>query len=326
MTATTIAYGALVLGGGASGSITMGVGSLRVDGTTTINAGATLGTAATPYTLDLRGSLLASTGTLIAPDLSAPTGIFFFSGAVWNTPTVFTHSSGLVDFGGLGTVTFGNNSTAFYNVQLDAGTVLDTSAANNYTFTTANNFVEWGTFNGNGSTVSHGGWLSLGALATYNATTATTTVTGNMESLGTFNALGGLFVLNGTAQTIDGSWTFWSFTKSVAVADTLTFENGETYTFGGNVTLNGAAGQLLTLQSDAGGSTFAFVMSAGAVKTNLDYLIVTDSDASGSDGTQKPINPTHSTDGGNTVAWFPSGTGDGIVDDFLLIMLEAGLG
>ena len=74
------------------------------------------------------------------------------------------------------------------------------------------------------------------------------------------------------------------------------------------MTLNGAAGQLLSILSDSAGDAFDFVMTATAVKTNLDYLSVKDSDASGSDATHKPILPTHSTDVSGNTDWFSSGT------------------
>ena len=95
------------------------------------------------------------------------------------------------------------------------------------------------------------------------------TIAGNLSNSDTFNCYSSLVTLNGTTQTLTGSWTFWSFTKSVGAADTLTFDNTGTYTFGGNVTLNGASGELLSLLSDSAGNAFDFVMSNGAVKTNL---------------------------------------------------------
>jgi len=133
------------------------------------------------------------------------------------------------------------------------------------------------------------------------------TIGGNLSNAGTFTAYTSLVTLNGTTQTLTGSWTFWSFTKSVAAADTLTFDNTGTYTFGGNVTLNGVSGQLLSIVSDSNGNAFDFVMSAGSVKTNLEWLSVKDSDASGSHATQKPIAPTDSTDVSGNTDWF-SGT------------------
>jgi hypothetical protein len=91
----------------------------------------------------------------------------------------------------------------------------------------------------------------------------------------------------------------------VAAADTLTFEAGQTTTIaaGGTVTLNGASGQLLTLASSTGSSAWNFTVNATATKA-ISYVTVSWSDASGSDASQKPIDPSNSTDGGNNTDWF----------------------
>jgi len=139
---------------------------------------------------------------------------------------------------------------------------------------------------------------------TLTCNTSTITVTGGITNTGTLTPGTSTFVLDGTAQSLTGSMTFWHFTKSVAATDKLTFDNTATYTFGGNVTLTGASGNLLSLASNSTGNAFDFVMSSGAVKTSLTYLAVTDSDASSSDATQKPIQPTNSTDVSGNTDWF----------------------
>jgi len=141
---------------------------------------------------------------------------------------------------------------------------------------------------------------------TFDTGVADLTITGNLSNAGTFTCNNSLVTLNGTTQTLTGSWTFWSFTKSVGTADTLTFDNTATYTFGGNVTLNGASGQLLSILSDSAGDAFDFVMSAGAVKTNLEYLSIKDSGASSSHVSQTPIAPTDSVDVSGNTDWFGS--------------------
>lgn len=147
--------------------------------------------------------------------------------------------------------------------------------------------------------------ITIDASTTLAGATFTITASGDIDNQGTYTANTSTFIMNGANKSITGSWTFWHFTKAVAVADILTFEDGETYTFGGNVTINGAVGQLLSLVSANPGTQWFFTMSAGSVKTNLSYLSVTDSDASNSDDT--PIDPSNSEDGGNNVDWFPSG-------------------
>jgi hypothetical protein len=134
----------------------------------------------------------------------------------------------------------------------------------------------------------------------------TLSFSGDWVRNGTWTATGSA-ILTGTSQTIYDSNTWKNFTKSVAAADTLTFEASTTQTFTGQVTLNGASGQLLSLVSDNPGTIWNFTMNAGASKGTMQYLSVTDSDATGSDASHKPIKPTNSTDGGNTLAWFAKG-------------------
>ena len=129
------------------------------------------------------------------------------------------------------------------------------------------------------------------------------TVGGNFTNLDTFTARNGTVTLDGTGQSILGSTTFYNLTKSVAAAETLTFQAGQTTTINGTVTLNGAAANLLSLRSDSPGTRWNFNVSAGATKA-IDYVDVQDSDASGSDPSQLPITPTNSVDSSNNVFWF----------------------
>ena len=129
-------------------------------------------------------------------------------------------------------------------------------------------------------------------------------VGGNFSNFDTFTARSGTVTFDGTDQSILGSTTFYNLTKSVAAAETLTFQAGQTTTINGTVTLNGAAGNLLSLRSDSPGSQWIFNVTAGATKA-IDYVDVQDSDAGGSDASQLPIGPTNSVDSGNTIDWFP---------------------
>jgi len=129
------------------------------------------------------------------------------------------------------------------------------------------------------------------------------TLGGNFRNVSTFTARNGTVTFDGTGQSILGSTTFYNFTKSVAVADTFTFLATDTTTINGTVTLNGAAGNLLSLRSDTPGTRWNFIVTAGATKV-IDYVDVQDSDASGSDASHRPIGPTNSVDSGNTIDWF----------------------
>lgn len=153
-----------------------------------------------------------------------------------------------------------------------------------------------------------GGNVTINAGGELEATTGTLTFSGTTwTNNGTFTHKDGTVVFDGTGQEIDGSNTWYHFTKAVAVADTLTIDNTSTQTLEKNVTLNGVVGQLLSLVSDSVGDAFNFTMAAGAVKTKLDYLSVKDSDASGSDAAHKPILPTNSVDVSGNTDWFSSG-------------------
>lgn len=82
---------------------------------------------------------------------------------------------------------------------------------------------------------------------------ASTNVSGDWDNAGTFTHNNFGVTLDGTTQTITGDNTFATLTKTVGAADTLTFEGGSTTTVTQNLTLKGAAGQLLSLrgQGDA---------------------------------------------------------------------------
>ena len=82
-------------------------------------------------------------------------------------------------------------------------------------------------------------------------------------------------------------------------------DHGQTYTINNAVTLQGAAGQPITLAPSSAGTAWNFVLNAGAT-TTIENVTVSWSDASGSYSTQKPITPSNSTDGGNNIDWFPN--------------------
>ncbi|MGD9052771.1 MAG: SBBP repeat-containing protein, partial [Desulfobacterales bacterium] len=162
-----------------------------------------------------------------------------------------------------------------------------------------------GTFAGGSGAIDINGTLTIGGGA-FTATSGTLSVSGNFaHSAGTFTHNSGTVILDGSAQSISGSTTFNHFTKSVATAETLTFEAGSTQTFDGTVTLQGADSNLLALRSSSGGSQWGFTLNASATKA-LSYLDVQDSDASGSDESHKFLNPSDSIDSCNNIDWFPS--------------------
>jgi hypothetical protein len=164
-----------------------------------------------------------------------------------------------------------------------------------------------GTFDGGSAEISVNGTLTISG-------GSFTSTSGKMGISGDFSHASGAFVHNsglvgmvGTGQTISGSNDFYHFYKTVTTADTLTFEAGSTQTFAGTVNVQGASGNLLSLRSSSPGTRWNFTVNAGATKS-ISYVDVKDSDASGSDATHKPINPSNSIDSGNTIDWFPPPT------------------
>lgn len=167
---------------------------------------------------------------------------------------------------------------------------------------TTPNMESFGIFAGGNGAIDINGILVLSG-GSFTATSGNMSVAGNfVNSGGTFSHNNGTVTLNGTDQMISGSSTFYDLSKTTA-ADTLTFEAGSTQAIEGTVTLQGGAGNLLTLQSSSAGNHWSFSLASGAVK-DVSYVTVQDSDASGSDAGQKPINPGNSIDNGNNVDWF----------------------
>ena len=169
---------------------------------------------------------------------------------------------------------------------------------------TTPNMENLGAFNGGSGTMDINGTLTLSG-GSFTATSGTMSIAGDFaHPSGTFAHNSGTIILDGTGQIISGSTSFNNLTKTVTTADTLTFEAGSTQTIVGTVTLAGAEGNLLSLRSSSAGTRWNFTVNAGTTKT-ISYVDVQDSNASGSDATQKPINPTNSVNSGNTVDWFP---------------------
>ena len=78
-------------------------------------------------------------------------------------------------------------------------------------------------------------------------------LTGNWSNSGAFTPGTGTVTFNGTNQSISGATTFYNLTKNVTTATTLTFQNGSASktTITNTLNLQGASGQLLSLESDS---------------------------------------------------------------------------
>lgn len=139
--------------------------------------------------------------------------------------------------------------------------------------------------------------LTIANQGTLNAP-ALINVAGDVSVLtgGTFNANGGSIVLNGADQAINGDITFYNFTKEVASAATVTFEQSKQVTVTNNAMLKGADNELLELVSSAPGSTW---LIAATGSKDIDYVSVTDSTNTDTEA----IDAYHSYNGGNNTNW-----------------------
>jgi hypothetical protein len=133
-------------------------------------------------------------------------------------------------------------------------------------------------------------------------------VAGDWNNSGSFLARNGTVVFDGGNQTINGSTTFNNLTKIDASNDatdvTLAFDNTATQTINGTLTLDGLdTDDRINLVSDSAGNQWSINLAATASKA-IDFVDVTDSDATGSDPIQLAIEPVNAVDGGNNDGWF----------------------
>ncbi len=140
------------------------------------------------------------------------------------------------------------------------------------------------------------------------AGSATWNVSGGWANNDSFNAGTSTIILDGTDQAINGSNTFNNLSKTDSVDDgtdlTLTFDNTATQIINGTLTLDGLGNDdRINLVSDNPGNQWSLVLGAAATPV-IDYVDVTDSDASGSDVSHITIDPANSIDSGNNVDWF----------------------
>lgn len=126
-------------------------------------------------------------------------------------------------------------------------------------------------------------------------------VAGNWVNRGTFTANDGTVTLNGTNQSLSGSTTFASLTKTVSLADTLTFAASSLQSITDTLTLRGIAGALLSLRSSLSGAQW-YIDPQGT--RDIQYVSVQDSLNSNTMTIEAGIG---STNEGNNAAWkFPS--------------------
>ena len=122
----------------------------------------------------------------------------------------------------------------------------------------------------------------------------------NSSGSSVFQSSSGTVQLNGTNQTITGATSFPNLTKTVTAADTLTFTAGAANktTVTGILTLQGAAGQLLSLRSSSTGTQWQ--LDPRGTRT-LGYLDVQDSN--NVNASVINVFGLNCTDSGNNTNW-----------------------
>ena len=123
-----------------------------------------------------------------------------------------------------------------------------------------------------------------------------------------FSAGTSTVTFDGTSQQINGSTSFYNLTSINATNDgidnTLIFDNTATQTITGTLTIDGLDDDdRINLVSDSLGNQWEINLTAAATKV-IDFVDVTDSDASASDVSHKAFDPADSIDSGNNLDWF----------------------
>jgi len=213
--------------------------------------------------MDIDGSLTITAGTLDMNTFNLAAATFSNNGTLrlqgGETATLANDTdSGLIFYSGDGATAYTSLAVGdyYFDVEFDSG-------ANTWTLNAAMDI--------NGDLDIANGSLITGGFGI--------TLAGNFTNAATFTHGSGAVTLDGTGQSIIGATTFYNLSKTVSSADTLTFTATETHAIDNNLTLQGAAGQLLSLVTTSGGSAVNLA-AAGTVTTQ--YLSVQDINNTGS--------------------------------------------
>lgn len=218
-----------------SGELDLGARNLAVQDVLTIDGGTLTHGAGT---IDVNDDLLISSGML-----TRGTGLIDIADDMTVSGSgIVTASAGNITLsGGAGSTLIISGATASMSMGTGDLTAGDINQSD-------------GTFSGGTGTITLSDDFTVSG-GTFTSTSGTMFIADNFtHSGGTFTHNSGTVDLNGTGgQTISGSTTFNNLTSTTAVARTLTFVAGTTQTILGDMTLQGAAGTLLSLRSDTPG-------------------------------------------------------------------------
>ena len=291
---TGVQAGSLAVSG--TGSVTVATTALNLAGTLSVATGGSLTDATSNLgmsvagTATINGSITGGSGTDSFGSVggsgtwNASSGTSSVSGGI--SVTTLSAGTGTINLTGTQTISTGytfNNLT----VTAGAGTVtLGTSETISGNVTITSGVVAAGT------TLNVGGnWTNTPGVTGFTAGSSTVNFTGAVT-----HSLSGATNFAGLSDTIAGS--------------TLTFSATQTFGVSGLLTLSGASGSLITVQSSVGGTTW----SLNNTGTNsVSYVKVSDSPA-----TTASVNASNSIDatGNNTnwvfaaISWKTSGTTD----------------
>ena len=281
------------------GGETSVVPTLQVGSTVTYDGTSTYSIKDYAYrhlTIDGTGTFQLVNNEIVSEDLTLSAGVLDVDGFDLTVTGVFSNDA---------TLRARNTETISLAMDTDSGEVEYDGAGAFGSLILGNNYYSV-TFNNAGGT-----WTLPAALdangsfmvdaGTVNSGGNTINVAGAWGNQATFNHQSGSVVLDGTTQRVGGTTTFFDLTKTVAAADTLQFESGQTTSIanGGTLTLNGASGQLLTLAPE-GVPDWLLNVDPGATQ-NISYVSASDSDASS--GAQIQADDGTNVDGSGNINW-----------------------
>ena len=246
---------------------TLSTGDLRI-GTGNFDANGPLDASGGSTTFTGAGNLkLASTHDLGA--FTKDTGTVTFNGASAQTITGTFNPYNLTINNAAGVDATGADLTVDNDLEIKEGS----------TFTSASDYKNLyirGTLNLSGDITVSGSWLNPG----------------------TFNHNNHAVTLDGGSQYIEGNSTFYDLIKTTNSAATLMFRAGDTTTITNALTLEGAAGQILSLRSSTPGTQWNIDPQS---TRDLAWLDVQDSN--NTSGTTIDVRGSGSVDSGNNDAW-----------------------
>ncbi len=155
-----------------------------------------------------------------------------------------------------------------------------------------------GTVTAGATSLDVNGNFTVGSTGTFNLNATAMTLSGNFtKGAGTFTHSDGSVDLDGSSQTITGSPTFYTLTKTETSSTTLKIASGATVTITNALTLTGSTGALIAFEATTGGSAATIAISGATITVN--HITVKDIAVTG--GTI--LCDTACTNRGNNTGW-----------------------